>query len=105
MPAFTSHVVHSASLEPFSPLRPPQLSFTNRGWEEREKKCVFNWFEGDQVPPSVTSITDSSKNIGGDGEEDLAQQIERDEKNDFMQDSSDDDSSENDYDSDTIDNE
>lgn len=44
---------------------PSQLSPTDWGWEEKDDKYIFKWFEGDQVPLSVTSITDSSENIGG----------------------------------------
>ncbi|GBP63915.1 hypothetical protein EVAR_39578_1 [Eumeta japonica] len=76
---------------------PTELSPTDWGWEEREGKYGFKWFEGDQVPPSITSITDSSENIA----EDQAADNEQDEEQDIAQDSSDDDASENEYDSDS----
>lgn len=127
----TSYIAHLWSHAHLQ--NPSQLSPTDWGWEEKENKYIFKWFEGDQVPPSITSITDSSENIEDmefltvtlpfsvyisgsliltikysftdDGEEKQGQDIERDEESNFTEGSSDDDSSENDYDSDTNDNE
>ncbi|CAF4946604.1 unnamed protein product [Pieris macdunnoughi] len=84
----TSYIAHLWSHAHLQ--EPSQLSPTDWGWEENDDKYVFKWFEGDQVPVSVTSIMDSSENIGG---------------MEFLSDSSADDSSDNDDDSDTIDNE
>lgn len=36
---------------------PTDLSPTEYGWEERDNKYFFKWFVGDQLPPSITSIT------------------------------------------------
>ncbi|CAF4952709.1 unnamed protein product [Pieris macdunnoughi] len=94
--SYIAHIWSHAHLQD-----PSQLSPTDWGWEENDDKYVFKWFEGDQVPLSVTSITDSSENIGDDGEENRGQELDQDEENDVLQDSSADDSSDNDDDSDT----
>lgn len=36
---------------------PTQFSPTTFGWEEKDDKYSFKWFDGDQLPPTIASIT------------------------------------------------
>lgn len=45
-------------------LIPIALNATDYGWEEIDERYAFKWFEGDQLPPSVESIT-NDENTGG----------------------------------------
>jgi hypothetical protein len=44
---------------------PSELSPGEYGWEERDEKYFFKWFEGDQLPPSITSVTSLNENPQG----------------------------------------
>ncbi|XP_047041334.1 uncharacterized protein LOC124645572 [Helicoverpa zea] len=47
---------------------PTDLLPTEYGWEESEEKYYFKWFTGDQLPPSITSITNLDMNPHEDDE-------------------------------------
>jgi hypothetical protein len=44
---------------------PSELLPGEYGWEERDEKYFFKWFEGDQLPPSITSVTSLNENPQG----------------------------------------
>lgn len=44
---------------------PTELSPTEYGWEESNKKYLFKWFVGDQLPPTITSISNLDTNASG----------------------------------------
>lgn len=44
---------------------PTDLLPTEYGWEENDDKYYFKWFVGDQLPPSVSSITNLDTNPSG----------------------------------------
>lgn len=44
---------------------PTELSPTDYGWEENDNLYIFKWFEGDQLPPSITNISTLDINAEG----------------------------------------
>lgn len=58
--SYIAHLWSNAHLPILSELLP-----TEYGWEEIDDKYVFKWFEGDQLPPSVTSISIIDENPQG----------------------------------------
>lgn len=44
---------------------PSELSPLSNGWREENNKYTFKWFEGYQIPPTITEITILDENPAG----------------------------------------
>ncbi|CAH0731407.1 unnamed protein product, partial [Brenthis ino] len=87
---------------------PTAFSPTDYGWEQKDGKYEFKWFDGDQLPPSIQSVTGGVNTTDEAERETEAENIEIEEteeqeekENESVFDSSDDNSEETEYESDS----